>query len=419
MGAALARVGYPEAIRDFIRWYAPYQADDGSIPDCTGAEGPEWLPEFDAYGEFIFAVVEYYRFTGDRAFLQEMRQPVAKALAFMESLRARRLTREYLIPEKRVFFGLLPESMSHEGYMAHPVHAYWDDFWAIRGLRDASLMAEVLGDAREADRLESLWKSFSESVRASLVAATARHGIDFVPGSVELGDFDPTSTSIAIGLLDEPHLLPPAETSRTFEKYLAGFRDRAKGVAAWNSYTAYEIRNIGALVRLGRRREALELTEFMLADQRIPAWNQWPEISWRDPTGPSFIGDLPHTWVSAEYILSICSLFAYERQADKALIIAAGVAEEWLADGFEVSLENLPTYFGNISYSLRLDDPGALRLRLSGDLVLPPGGIVVKSPLSQPIRHVRVNGCVLENFGSDSFTCTQCPAEALVRYSFR
>ncbi len=412
MGAALLRAGHPEGIRDFIRWYAGYQADDGNVPDCTGRDGTEWLPEFDAYGQFIYAVVEYYRFTGDRAFLAEMRPAVAKALAFMEGLRSRRLSGEYQTPQKRAFYGLLPESMSHEGYMAHPVHAFWDDFWAIRALRDAALMAQVLGDATETARISSLRNSFSENVRDSLSATIRRHGIDFVPGSVELGDFDPTSTSIAIGLLDEPHLLPCPETGRTFDKYVSGFRDRARGAVPWNSYTAYEIRNIGALVRLGRRREAVELVEFILADQRIRAWNQWPEISWRDVSGPSFVGDLPHTWVSAEYILSICSLFAYERQADQALVIAAGIAEKWLSHGFEVGVENLPTYYGNLSYSLRLNGEGDLRLSLSGDVILPPGGIVVKPPLPQPLRQVHVNGRALRNFGSDSFICTECPAEA-------
>ena len=95
MGAALLRAGYPDAIRDFIRWYAGFQSDDGNIPDCADREGTEWLPEFDAYGEFIYAVVEYYRFTGDKAFLAEMRPAVAKALAFMEGLRSKRLTKEY------------------------------------------------------------------------------------------------------------------------------------------------------------------------------------------------------------------------------------------------------------------------------------------------------------------------------------
>jgi hypothetical protein len=128
------------------------------------------------------------------------------------------------------------------------------------------------------------------------------------------------------------------------------------------------------------------------------------------------VGDLPHTWVSAEYVLSICSMFAYERQADETLVIAAGVPEKWLVDGFEVKLDNLPTYYGNISYSLRLSEPGALRLKLHGDLALPPGGIVVKPPLEQPLRHVDVNGRELGNFKSDNFICTECPAEALVRF---
>ena len=416
MGAALLRAGYPSAIREFIRWYAGFQSDDGNLPDCADQEGTEWLPEFDAYGEFIYAVVEYYRFTGDKEFLAEMRPAVAKALSFMEGLRSKRLTKEYQSGEKRACYGLLPESMSHEGYMAHPVHAYWDDFWAIRGLRDASFMAEVLGDATEAARLSALRKSFSEDVRASLEATIARHKIDFVPGSVEFGDFDPTATSVAIALLDQLHLLPRTETHRTFDKYLLGFRERTGGTLNWNNYSAYEIRIIGALVRLGRRREALEVMEFMLADRRIPVWNQWPEISWRDPSGPSFIGDLPHTWISAEYMLSVCSVFAYEREEDDSLVIAAGVAEEWLSDGSTVGVKNLPTYYGNLSYSMRLRGKGTLRVKLEGDLAVPPGGIVVKPPLSRPIRQVEINGRALTEFTTHSFTCRECPAEAVVRF---
>jgi hypothetical protein len=416
MGAALIRAGYPTAIRDFIRWYAQFQSEDGNLPDCVDREGTEWLPEFDAYGEFIFAVAGYYRFTGDKDFLSEMQPAVSKTLSYMEGLRGKRLTEEYQSVEKQACYGLLPESMSHEGYMAHPVHAYWDDFWAIRGLRDAAFMAEALGDAREAERLRSLQEAMSENVISSLRATMAKHNIDFIPGSVEFGDFDPTATSIAIGLLDQLHLLPLDEAHNTYDKYLTGFRERAGGRLNWNNYTAYEIRIIGALVKLGRRRDALEVMEFLLADRRIPPWNQWPEISWRDPSGPSFIGDLPHTWISAEFILAVCSMFAYEREEDESLVIAAGLAEEWLAGGFEVGVRNLPTYYGDLTYSLRLERTDALGLTLEGDLALPPGGIVVMPPLSQPIRQVWINGRTVDDFHPDSFTCTELPSEALVRY---
>jgi hypothetical protein len=416
MGAALIRAGYPTAIRDFIRWYSQFQSDDGNIPDCADREGTEWLPEFDAYGEFIYAIAEYYRFTGDKEFLYEMQPAVSKTLSYMEGLRSKRLTKEYRSGEKQACYGLLPESMSHEGYMAHPVHAFWDDFWAIRGLRDASLMADVLGDEEEAARLAALQDEMAGNVTASLAATMAKHKIDFVPGSVAFGDFDPTATSIAVNLLDQLHLLPQPEIQKTFDKYLEGFRKRKDGTVAWNNYSAYEVRIIGALVRLGRRRDALEVLEFMLADRRIPVWNQWPEISWRDPSGPSFIGDLPHTWISSEYMLSVCTMFAYEREQDESLVIAAGVAEEWLADGSPVGVQNLPTYYGNLTYSLHLEGKDAFRLKLEGDLDIPPGGIVVMPPLPRPIQQLTINGKPVSDFKTSSFTCRECPAESVVRF---
>ena len=416
MGAALLRVGETTPMRDFIRWYRKHQAEDGNIPDCADDEGTEWLPEFDAYGQFVYAVMEYYRFTRDTAFLAEMRPFCAKTLGFMEGLRNRRLTPEYRSPEKRGCYGLLPESMSHEGYMAHPVHAYWDDFWGIRGFRDGAAMAGVLGDRKESERLSALAQAFSEDLRTSLSMAIARHQIDFIPGSVEFGDFDPTATAVAIGLLDQLHLLPAKETRRTFEKYMEGFRGRASGSVDWNNYSAYEIRVIGALIRLGRREDAMEVTRFMLKDRRIRAWNQWPEISWRDPSGPSFLGDLPHTWISGEYIVSIRSMFAYEQEADESLVIGAGVDWDWLSDGSEVGVENLPTHYGRISYRMRLEGDSALRLSLRFDSAIPKGGIVVRPPLPRPILKVDVDGRRKDEFTKEEFTLRECPAEVVVRF---
>src|SRR5262249_61766686 len=69
MSAALLRMGCGEESRDFVRWYASYQTADGNLPDCVDRDGCEWLPEYDCWGEFIFAIMDYFRFTGDHAFL--------------------------------------------------------------------------------------------------------------------------------------------------------------------------------------------------------------------------------------------------------------------------------------------------------------------------------------------------------------
>ncbi|MFY9975242.1 MAG: discoidin domain-containing protein [Chromatiaceae bacterium] len=416
MAAALARMGLSEAGRDFVRWYAGFQTSDGNLPDCVDRDGSEWLPEHDSWGELIFAVMDHYRFGGDRSFLAEQWPAVLRSVDYLDSLRRRRLTAEYEAPDKRARYGLLPESMSHEGYMAHPVHAYWDDFWALRGFKDAAEMAQILGEADQARRIAALRDAFQRDLYASLDLVIREQGLDFVPGSVEFADFDPAATAIALTVADELYRLPRPAIDQTFEKYLDGFRARARGDTPWANYSAYEIRIIGALVRMGRRREAHELLDFFLADRRIRPWNQWPEISWRDPQGPSFIGDMPHGWIGAEYILAVRSLFAYERESDRSLVIAAGIREDWLTEGGEVEVRQLPTFHGPLSYRVRREEPDTYRLTLAGDLALPPGGLVIMPPLPRPLLEVQVNGRYSTAFGPDSAQCRDCPAEVRMRF---
>ena len=104
----------------------------------------------------------------------------------------------------------------------------------------------------------------ARSLFASIESTRARRGLDFIPGSVEWADFDPTATANAIYLFDVPDGLDRAAVERTFDKYLADWRAKRSGEVPAPNYTPYEIRIIGALVRLGRREAALELLRFFL-----------------------------------------------------------------------------------------------------------------------------------------------------------
>ncbi len=404
MGAALLRMGCADEVRDFLRWYARYQKADGNVPCAVDREGPDWLPEHDSHGQLAFLVAEYFRFTRDRELLAELWPAVLRAVGYLESLRNQRLGAEFASGDRKACYGLLPESVSHEGYLAQPVHAYWDDFWALRGIGDAAYLARVVGDTGQQRRLAALRDELGRCLYASIETTIAQRALAYVPGSVEWADFDVTATATALTTTDAAERLPSAALIFTYDEYLRGFRKRRDGELDWNNYTAYEIRNLGALVRLGRLGEAHELLDFFLADRRPRAWNQWPEISWRDPRSPGHLGDVPHTWIGAEWVLAVLSLFAYEHPTNESLVLAAGVRPDWIDGGAEIAIENLPTWYGLLSYTLARIDDDAVRLSLSGDFEMPPGGIVVRSPLPRALARVTVDGRDVMDFEATSVT---------------
>ena len=395
MSAALLRMGHAGEVRDFIRWYAPNQREDGFVPCCVDREGIDWLVEHDSHGELLALIADYYRFTSDRAVLEESWTYIDRAVGYIERLLGAD--------------GLLPISVSHEGYLAQPVHSYWDDFWALRGLRDAVNLARAAGHEASAQKWRTLCGRFEASVFASIEATRAERKLDFIPGSIEWADFDPTATANAIYLLDVPDGLERTAVERTFDKYLADWRSKRSGASAWSNYTPYEIRIIGALVRLGRRDAALELLRFFLSDRRPVPWNQWPEIAWRDHKAPAHVGDLPHTWIAGEYVLALRSLIAYEREADECLILAAGLAPEWI-EGAGVHVDRMPTLHGSLSYSLRRTDANTLRFQIDGGIM---AKIILRPPLAAPLRSVTVNGSPCTSFDGDSVTLIHTPAEVI------
>ena len=414
---ALLQMGHTQEVRDFLRWYASYQDFDGGIPCCVDSHGADSTPEHDSIGAFIYALAEYYRYTRDAGFVNELWPNVVRAVDRLAALRAERMTGRYREPGQEVYFGLLPESISHEGYSGHPVHSYWDDFFALRGLKDAASLAVVVGDDEHAAMYAELRDQFRDTLLASLARTMAQHDIDYLPGSVELGDFDPTSTSIAIVPGGELERLPAAAVRRTYDRYWEEIELRQQKLWHGEAYSPYELRNVAAFVRLGERQRAHGLLDYLMTGRRPAAWNQWAEVVWLDRDLPRFIGDMPHTWVAAGFVQAIRNMLAYEREADQALVVGAGLDPAWVTSPVGVGVRRLPTHWGILNFSVRSDGPDVVRVRISGDLVIPPGGIVLASPLDRPMTGATVNGVPVAAVDAGHVRVDRCPAEVELRYA--
>ena len=375
----LLRMGHADAVREYLEWYAPYQFDSGKVPCCVDHRGSDPVPENDSHGQLIHGIAAYWRHTGDTAFLERMWPHVEAAYGYMEQLRLSERTAANR-RLNRAFYGMMPASISHEGYSAKPMHSYWDNFWAMRGYRDAVELAQALGREDDARRMAASRDRFHADLMDSLRAAANLHRIDYLPGAAELGDFDPTSTTIALAPGGEQAHLPQDLLHGTFERYWQHFTARREGTTQWKDYTPYEWRNVGAFVRLGWRGRANEAFDWLFDDRAPRAWNQWPEVVSRTPREPFFLGDLPHAWVGSDFVRAALDLFAFERAHDDSLVLAAGVPATWL-EGEGVGVSGLRTASGPLAYRLHVDGASLLLEVDDTGLVLPPGGLVLPWPL--------------------------------------
>jgi hypothetical protein len=294
------------------------------------------------------------------------------------------------------------------------MHSYWDDFFALRGFKDAAFIAKELNKP-EAEKYAGIRNSFRSNFFESIRQVVIARRIGYIPGSVELADFDATSTTIAVEPGGEAGRLPGPLLNRTFDKYFQEARLRATGLKPWDGYTPYELRTVGTHVQLGQRARAHELLDFFFQGQRPAAWHQWAEVVYRDPRKPGFIGDMPHTWVGSDYIRSFLDMFAFERESDSSLVITAGVKDDWITQEPGVRVSNLSTSYGLLNYDAKAYGR-TVNVNIKPLTKMPPGGIVVWSPLEQPILSASIDG-VLTAVRGNEIRVRKLPATVSVRYA--
>ena len=361
---ALLFAGLTEEAKNYVLWYSQRIYNNGLVPpilnvDGTVNHGYGSDIEYDAQGEFVAIAADVYRITRDRAFLNAIFEPVVRATKFIEELCAQNDAQHG--PDTR-FHGLVAPSISHEGYNK-PSYSYWDNFFALSAWRNCEYLAREFGDQEIAARAKAQGEAFAARLTRSIRMTAATMETDLVPGSADREDIDPTATSIAFEPCRVEDVLPAELIGATYDRAAA----RVKAISSpdfQGNYSPYELRNINAFVSLGRFEDAFRLLSVMLDSRRPRAWRLWAEVIWSDLRTPEYIGDMPHTWIGAEFFTTIRRMLLRENGATLELFRAA--PDAWW-DGQGVTLDELPTSFGAVSLRARRGRSQAtVELTLSG-----------------------------------------------------
>jgi len=290
-----------------------------------------------------------------------------------------------------LFYGLLPPSISHEGY-GSPVHSYWDNYFGILGLKNAAVLAVAAGHPADAAPYLAEAVDFRRDVVNSLEATARHYGIHEIASCADYGESDPSGVSILANPCDEMAYMPQDLFKATFDAYYARCVARAEG-GKWSGYTPYEFRNIGIFARLGDKDRAMWLMRWFAKDTRPKGWNQWAEVVFQDERAPVYIGDMPHTWCAAEFVREIRDYFTYEEDSDKSLVFCSGVPADWL-QGRGIQVQDLPTAFGRISLKAATTGQSD-HYEVTGE-VRAPGGVWLVAARSGEPKAVTINGRAVE-----------------------
>jgi hypothetical protein len=408
-----------------------------------GGEHEKNDQEWDSNGEALWAIGRFDRVQGPAAaFGAKMYSPY-----LVEGAR--------WIRDNRSSYGLLLSGWSAEHLGDKDKPHYWDDLWALAGLYEAARLAERLDKPEVAE----LWAIFDDLKRATMASIrwvlAQQHAQGawetYIPtGPGDVGRLDSTMIG-AIAyfhpcrLYQGPKLDADVDLAfrLTLETIWSHFVSGGfKHDSAWHAYGPYVTLQLAhAFLLLGNTDRMDQLLNWAVGDAAFAhvtrlagSAEQWEVIrgSWNEqhcypvasdfgwmPSNWWYMGDVPHGWAAAEFVLLLRDVLFYETNEDDDphVYLAPGVLPRWVGDGQAVTVTNAPTTFGtSFGYTLG-HDAIARTVTIRITQPLPPAvRFVFPCRFGSVVRSVTVDGTGAPVAGRD-VSLPATTRQAVVAYS--
>lgn len=342
---ALLAIGLTDRCRRILSKFPTRQKRSGFFHSQDG--------EWDSNGQVLWIYNRYESLSG-QVLDPTIRDTIYRAVKWIGHKR--------LPKNNTAHAGLLPPGFSAE-HLGPNDYYYWDNFWALAGLKAAAKMEKRYGSESKSAEIERLANDFKKSIFDSIEKIPEKQSHGGIPASpyrrMDAG-------AIGSMVADYPLQLTPPGEQRIAEtlSFLiencfhsgAFFQDMIhSGV---NVYMTLAI----AQSMLRNRDQRYQLL-IRAVKELASSTGQWPEAI-HPLTGGGCMGDGQHGWAAAEWVMMIRNLFV--REEGHRLILCSGIHSEWLQTDTPVSFGPTPTPFGNISIKLVRTDH-RLKVSLNAD----------------------------------------------------
>ncbi len=343
---ALLALGFNQRCRRLLASFLPRQKRSGYFQSQKG--------EWDSNGQVLWIFDRFQQLT--RSNLDDSwMKAILKGANWIKKKR---------VPKRKgaQHPGLLPAGFSAEHFGPNDYY-YWDDFWAIAGLKGAARLAGKFHSQTEQEEIEDLAYDFEKTVLASIEAIPQRRSRGGIPASpnrrMDAGAVGSLVADYPLQLTEpnEPKIIRTVDFLMEHCFHSGGFfQDMIH--SGINPYLTLSIAQSLLRYNDARYRPLIQ----SVAKLASPT-GQWPEAI-HPITGGGCMGDGQHGWAAAEWIMMMRNLFVRE-EGDR-LILGSGIFPEWLESGEELRFGPTLTPHGRISISLRQDgDKPALEVDAS------------------------------------------------------
>ena len=361
----LEEAGFMDAAAKAIELYLVRQRNDGRFESQKN--------QFDANGQAVWTLWQYYRITRDRKFLERVYPQMFGAVQW--TMKSRRTTASS-------FTGLLPTAPADgECLWEAKNHIVGYDLWNLRAMLCTADAARVLKKYDEAGQLLAEAKAY----RADIDAAWKNAGLKHFPPSWEKDGthWGNTETLWPTELFDRDDPRVAALSRHVREDFAGGY---IEGTIQWKGRGNVEAIHpyMGAyttmtdLVR-GLHEQVVE--DFYWYLLHSTAANAFPEgiyykkrMAWNHT--------IPHVTGACNYAIMLRHMLVHETGEELHLLTA--VPDWWLEEDKEICIERLPTHFGEMALTIRGIQNG-VEVELDPPKRNPPKRIVLTLPKSRPL----------------------------------
>jgi hypothetical protein len=361
--------------------------------------------EEDTQGFVLWALGEHYMLSRDKAWLTRAWPWIKRGLEYIRRTRTANIASipDLADPRHGLWLPGSGEMMAKE-----TSYWYWYNYFIETGLRYGVVEAEAMGEQDYARALRNEHSDFVTCLRRSMRQRFNR--LDYrrglLPGRANGAQL--LDVALTQGSLFPSHSLHPHDPMVTLS---LGYTDAiawarsgslpvtwfgSNGRGIWPALTGdYAMMHL----RRGEPEKTVDCFYAMLST--CGHINSWGEVmSWDNGIST---GGQPYMWANGMFLVLLRNMLLHEAGdwldgtpgGPKELWICPATPRKWMHEPTGIAVQHAPTYFGPVSFSLRLENSGDAigTIAFEGSEKLPKRLVVhVRSLSGRPLRRVTVNG---------------------------